>query len=100
MLLCIVLLIYYTCDVNICVEIDPGTHMRCTRLCPSETGVTQYRPVEISTMKLTGPASTMMILLDQRESRIDQYRQWLALDPALKLEWAELVCFGGPHAHA
>jgi hypothetical protein len=30
MLLCIVLLIYYTCDVNICVEIDPGTHMRCT----------------------------------------------------------------------
>jgi hypothetical protein len=20
-------LIYYTCDVNICVEIDPGTHM-------------------------------------------------------------------------
>jgi hypothetical protein len=39
-LLCIVLLIYYTCDVNICVEIDPGTHMRCTRLCPSETGVT------------------------------------------------------------
>lgn len=51
-------------------------------------------------MKLTGPASTMMILLDQRESRIDQYRQWLALDPALKLEWAELVCFGGPHAHA
>jgi hypothetical protein len=33
-------LIYYTCDVNICVEIDPGTHMLCTRLCPSETGVT------------------------------------------------------------
>jgi hypothetical protein len=31
---------YYTCDVNICVEIDPGTHMLCTRLCPSETGVT------------------------------------------------------------
>jgi hypothetical protein len=22
------------------VEIDPGTHMRCTRLCPLETGVT------------------------------------------------------------
>jgi hypothetical protein len=40
MLLCIVLLIYYTCDVNICVEIDPGTHMLCTRLCPLETGVT------------------------------------------------------------
>jgi hypothetical protein len=40
MILCIVLLIYYTCDVNICVEIDPGTHMRCTRLCPLETGVT------------------------------------------------------------
>jgi hypothetical protein len=39
-LLCIVLLIYYTCDVNICVEIDPGTHMLCTRLCPLETGVT------------------------------------------------------------
>jgi hypothetical protein len=39
-LLCIVLLIYYTYDVNICVEIDPGTHMRCTRLCPLETGVT------------------------------------------------------------
>jgi hypothetical protein len=37
MLLCIVLLIYYTCDVNICVEIDPGTHMLCTRLCPLET---------------------------------------------------------------
>jgi hypothetical protein len=40
MLLCIVLLIYYTCDINICVEIDPGTHMLCTRLCPLETGVT------------------------------------------------------------
>jgi hypothetical protein len=22
------------------VEIDPGTHMLCTRFCPSETGVT------------------------------------------------------------
>jgi hypothetical protein len=33
-------LIYYTCDVNICVEIDPGTHMLCTRLCPLEMGVT------------------------------------------------------------
>jgi hypothetical protein len=31
MLLCIVLLIYYTCDVNICVEIDPGTHILCIR---------------------------------------------------------------------
>jgi hypothetical protein len=40
-LLCIVLLIYYTCDVNICVEIDPGTHMPCTRLFPLETGVTE-----------------------------------------------------------
>jgi hypothetical protein len=40
MLLCIVLLIYYTCDVNICVEIDPGTHMLCTRLCSLEKGVT------------------------------------------------------------
>jgi hypothetical protein len=41
MLLCIVLLIYYTCDVNICVERDPSTHMLCTRLCPLETGVTE-----------------------------------------------------------
>jgi hypothetical protein len=40
MLLCIVLLIYYTCDVNICVEIDTGTHMLCARLSPSEKGVT------------------------------------------------------------
>jgi hypothetical protein len=40
-LLCIVLLIYYPCDVNICVEIDPGTHMLCTRLYPLETGVTE-----------------------------------------------------------
>jgi hypothetical protein len=31
-------LIYYTCDVNICVEIDPGTHMLCTRLCPFGNG--------------------------------------------------------------
>jgi hypothetical protein len=31
---------YYTCDVIICVEIDPGTHMLCTRLLPLETGVT------------------------------------------------------------
>jgi hypothetical protein len=23
----------YTCDVTICVEIDPGTHMLCTWLC-------------------------------------------------------------------
>jgi hypothetical protein len=37
MLLYIVLLIYYTCDVNICVEIDPSTHMLCTR----QTGVTE-----------------------------------------------------------
>jgi hypothetical protein len=44
MLLCIVLLIYYTCDVNICVEIDPGTYMLCTRLCPLETGVTHFLP--------------------------------------------------------
>jgi hypothetical protein len=39
-LLCIVLLIYYTCDVNICVEIDPGTHMLCARFYPLEPGVT------------------------------------------------------------
>jgi hypothetical protein len=31
MLLCIVLLIYYTCDIYICVEIDHGTHMLCIR---------------------------------------------------------------------
>jgi hypothetical protein len=36
------------------MEIDPGTHMRCTRLCPPETGVTnvlgsvQLRAVELS----------------------------------------------------
>jgi hypothetical protein len=47
MLLCIVLLIYYTCDVNICVEIDPGIHMRCIRFCPWETGVTA-RPDDLS----------------------------------------------------
>jgi hypothetical protein len=45
MLLCIVLLIYYTCDVNICVKIDPGTHMLCTRLCPLEMGVTPIHPL-------------------------------------------------------
>jgi hypothetical protein len=28
--LCIVLLIYYNCDVNICVEIDPSKHI-CIR---------------------------------------------------------------------
>jgi hypothetical protein len=39
-LLCIVLLIYYTCDVNICVEIDPGTHMLCIQFCPLKPGVT------------------------------------------------------------
>jgi hypothetical protein len=38
-LLCIVLLIYYTCDVNIFVEIDHGTHMLCIRLCPLEPSV-------------------------------------------------------------
>jgi hypothetical protein len=43
MLLCIVLLIYYTCDVNICVEIDPGTHMLCARFHPLEPGVTMSR---------------------------------------------------------
>ena len=32
------LLIYYTCDVNICVEMDPGTHMLCIRLCPFGNG--------------------------------------------------------------
>jgi hypothetical protein len=44
MRLCIVLLIYYTCDINICVEIDPGTHMLCTRLCLLEPGVTLVNP--------------------------------------------------------
>jgi hypothetical protein len=34
------LLIYYTCDVNICVEMDPGTHMVCARSYPLEPGVT------------------------------------------------------------
>jgi hypothetical protein len=39
-LLCIVLLIYYTCDVNICVEIDPGTHAYGMHpALPLETGV-------------------------------------------------------------
>jgi hypothetical protein len=33
-------LIYYTCDVNICVEIDPGTHMLCIRFYPLKPGVT------------------------------------------------------------
>jgi hypothetical protein len=33
-------LIYYTCDVIICVEIDPGTHMLCIRFCPLKPGVT------------------------------------------------------------
>jgi hypothetical protein len=32
------LLIYYTCDVNICVEMDPGTHMVCARFYPHGTG--------------------------------------------------------------
>jgi hypothetical protein len=27
------LLIYYTCDVNICVEMDLGTHMLCIQFC-------------------------------------------------------------------
>jgi hypothetical protein len=35
------LLIYYTCDVNICVEMDPGTHMVCARFYPLEPGVTE-----------------------------------------------------------
>jgi hypothetical protein len=55
MLLCIVLLIYYTCDVNICVEIDPDTHMRCTRLYPLETGVTP-------TLSLLSPISLLPAL--------------------------------------
>jgi hypothetical protein len=37
------LLIYYTCDVNICVEMDPGTHMVCARFYPLEPGVTVFR---------------------------------------------------------
>jgi hypothetical protein len=36
------LLIYYTCDVNICVEMDPGTHMVCARFYPLEPGVNQF----------------------------------------------------------
>jgi hypothetical protein len=36
-------LIYYTCDVNICVEMDPGTHMLCARFYPLEPGVTTLR---------------------------------------------------------
>jgi hypothetical protein len=55
MLLCIVLLIYYTCDVNICVEIDPGTHMLCTRLYPLETDVTDVPPSDLVTQH--GPLS-------------------------------------------
>jgi hypothetical protein len=35
------LLIYYTCDVNICVEMDPDTHMLCARFYPLEPGVTE-----------------------------------------------------------
>jgi hypothetical protein len=35
-------LIYYTCDVNICVEMDPGIHMLCARFYPLEPGVTRY----------------------------------------------------------
>jgi hypothetical protein len=35
------LLIYYTCDVNICVEMDLGTHMVCARFYPLEPGVTE-----------------------------------------------------------
>jgi hypothetical protein len=31
-------LIYYTCDVNICVEMDPSTHMVCARFYPLEPG--------------------------------------------------------------
>jgi hypothetical protein len=38
-------LIYYTCDVNICVEMDPGTHMVCARFYPLEPGVTVMHPL-------------------------------------------------------
>ena len=31
------LLIYYTCDINICVEMDPGTHMLCALVLPPGT---------------------------------------------------------------
>jgi hypothetical protein len=43
-------LIYYTCDVNICVEMDPGTHMVCARFYPLEPGVTQLplSPISLS----------------------------------------------------
>jgi hypothetical protein len=39
------LLIYYTCDVNICVEMDPGTHMVCARFYPLEPGVTRAHTI-------------------------------------------------------
>jgi hypothetical protein len=42
MLLCIVPLIYYTCDINICVKIDPGTHAMHSVL-PLKPGVTERR---------------------------------------------------------
>jgi hypothetical protein len=35
------LLIYYTCDINIYVEMDLGTHMLCARFCPLEPGVAE-----------------------------------------------------------
>jgi hypothetical protein len=38
-------LIYYTCDVNICVEMDPGTHMVCAWFYPLEPGVTCLQSV-------------------------------------------------------
>jgi hypothetical protein len=41
-------LIYYTCDVNICVKIDLGTHMLCIRFCPLEPGVTLSHGTELS----------------------------------------------------
>jgi hypothetical protein len=49
MRVCIVPLIYYTCDVNICVEIDPSTHMLCTRLCPLGNGCDRCRTHHAST---------------------------------------------------
>jgi hypothetical protein len=47
-------LIYYTCDVNICVEMDPGTHMVCARFYPLEPGVTAPKtPSSISQQNKT-----------------------------------------------
>jgi hypothetical protein len=54
------LLIYYTCDVNICVEMDPGTHMVCARFYPLEPGVTGIPlPGLMMTSNITAPVLTL-----------------------------------------